>query len=211
MTETLLVPRAEFDMEEPWTVPAACAPVVLRRVTDGAVPRLATRVAVWYDAHSLSMLFSASDDFVRVTHDADDAPLYEDDVVEVFITPEQLTRYYEFEVNPNGAVFDATVDSPDLSRKTMHVDREWDCAGRVAAIRKIVDADGAITVDTLLRIPFAGLGRTTPANGETWRANFFRVDRHAEHGDEYSAWQPTMKDPADFHVPAAFGALHFLG
>jgi hypothetical protein len=53
------------------------------------------------------------------------------------------------------------------------------------------------------------LGRPTPVAGETWRANFFRIDRHPELGDEYSAWQPTMRSPADFHVGEAFGTLKF--
>lgn len=209
MTETLLVPRAAFDMEEPWNTPAECSPVRLRRATDAAVPRLATSVAAWYDAESLSVLFSAADDFIRATHHRHDDPLYEDDVVELFVAPERLIRYYELEVSPNGAVFDATVDSPDGSRATMHVDRAWNCEGLVVAVRKVVESSGAMTLDTLLRIPFASLGRSTPLEGETWRANFFRIDRHAEEGDEFSAWQPTRRDPPDFHVPASFGTLRF--
>ena len=55
----------------------------------------------------------------------------------------------------------------------------------------------------------AALGREKPRDGETWRANFFRIDRHPQHGDEYSAWQPTMKDPADFHIAECFGTLTF--
>ncbi len=209
MTATLIIPRAKFDMEDPWEVPAACSPVELRRATDGAVPRLATQVAAWYDERYLTILFAVDDDFIRATHREDDAPLFEDDVVEVFITPGELTRYYELEVSPSGAVFDATVDSPDGSRKTMDVDRAWNCAGRVVAIRKVLESGDAMAIDVLLRIPFAGLERSTPGEGETWRANFFRVDRHPQQGDEFSAWQPTFREPADFHVPAAFGMLRF--
>jgi hypothetical protein len=209
MTETLVVPRADFDMEEPWNTPAACSPVRMRRAIDGSVPRLATSVAAWYDAQYLTVLFSAADDYQRATNYEHDSPLYEEDVVEIFITPAELTRYYELEVSPKGVVFDATVDSPHGSRETMHVDRAWDCAGLIVAIRTVVESNGGMTVDTLVRIPFASLARTTPAEGELWRANFFRVDRHDEEGDEYSAWQPTKREPADFHVPAAFGTLRF--
>ncbi len=66
-------------------------------------------------------------------------------------------------------------------------------------------------VQRLRNMPFAALGRGEPREGETWRVNFFRIDRHPEKGDEYSAWQPTMKNPADFHVPAAFGTIRFQG
>jgi hypothetical protein len=207
--ETLIVPRGAFEMEDPWTAPAACNPVRLRRAVDAAPPRLATSVAVWYDASHLTILFSASDDHVQSTLLSHDAPLYEEDVVEVFLAPERTTRYYELEANPRGAIFDARIDSPDGARATMHVEREWTCEGLMVAVRTVTESDGATTVDTVLRIPFASLERAMPASGESWRANFFRIDRHPRQGDEYSAWQPTMRDPADFHVPAVFGTIRF--
>jgi Carbohydrate-binding family 9 len=215
-TESLIVPRAAFDIEEPWNVPPECKPVHLRRATDAASPRLGTSVAVWYDDEFVTVLFSAADDHVDATHLQHDAPLYEHDVVEVFIAPERVTDYFEFEISPRGTMFDARVHSPDGVRATMQVDRDWNCEGLFAVIRKTTEQDislptksAAMTIDTLIRIPFAALDRSTPAAGEEWRGNFFRIDRHPEHGDELSAWQPTMKTPADFHVTAAFGVLRF--
>lgn len=206
--ETLAVPRAAFDIEEPWTAPAGCALVQLRLATDASAPRLATTVAVWYDGEHLSVLFSAADDHVVATHLRHDAPLYEEDAVEVFLAPERLSDYYEFEVNPRGATFDARIHSPDGVRATMQVDRGWDCGGLFAAVRKIIEPSGELTIDTLLRLPFASLGRSAPAAGEEWRANFFRIDRHPG-GDQFSAWQPTLRVPADFHVTGVFGVLRF--
>jgi hypothetical protein len=207
--ETVVAIRAPFDMEELWSAPRGCSPVRLRCSTDGAPPRLATSVALWFDAEALNVLFSCADDRVEATHIRHDAPLYEEDVVEIFVAPERLERYYELEVSPRATLFDATVDSPELDRATMHVDRAWTCEGLMAAVRSITEGDGSITTDTIVRVPFASLGRSEPRDGETWRINFFRIDRHPERGDEYSAWQPTMKKPADFHVPAAFGTVRF--
>jgi alpha-galactosidase len=209
-SEILVVGRGGFEMEDPWTAPASATPVRLRRAVDGAPPRLATRVAAWFDAHYLTLLFSAADDHLEANLLAHDAPLYEQDVVEVFFAPEELTRYFELEVSPRGTVFDARVVSPDGNRTTMQVDRGWNCEGLIAAVRVVTESNGAMSVDTLLRVPFASIGRSTPHDGERWRANFFRVDRHPRHGDEFSAWQPTMRIPADFHVPAAFGTLRFV-
>ncbi|MDQ3280730.1 MAG: carbohydrate-binding family 9-like protein [Acidobacteriota bacterium] len=207
--ETLIVPRAPFDMEEPWMMPAACVPVRLLRATDGAPPRLATTVAAWFDETYLSVLFSTADDYVRSTLIQHDAPLYEEDVVEIFLAPETLRHYFELEVSPRGTLFDARIDSPDGHRGTMSVDREWNCDGLVAAVRSVIEKSGSTSTDTIVRVPFAALERGVPINGETWRVNFFRIDRHPDLGDEYSAWQPTLKTPADFHVPAAFGTLLF--
>lgn len=208
-SETLVVGRGDFDMEDPWTAPASCTPVRLRRAIDAAPPRLATSVSAWFDEQCLSILFSAGDDHLEATMLAHDAPLYEQDVVEVFFAPEELTRYFELEVSPRGTVFDARIVSPDGERATMLVDRRWNCEGLIAAVRVVTESNGAMSVDTLLRIPFASVGRSTPRQGERWRVNFFRVDRHPRLGDEFSAWQPTMRSPADFHVPAAFGTLQF--
>jgi hypothetical protein len=208
--ETLVVPRAAFDFEEPWIAPRACAPVRLRRATDAGVPRLATTIALWYDDEALSILFSAADDRVEASHLAHDAPVYEEDAVEAFLAPDTLSRYYELEVSPRGTIFDAAIDSPDGVRDTMKTDLDWTCEGVFAAVRKVTQSDGAMTLDTIVRVPFAAFGRGTPQPGEEWRANFFRIDRHPEHGDEFSAWQPTRKTPADFHVTAAFGTIRFV-
>ncbi len=200
----LTVPRAEFSIGEPWAIPRGSEPVRLRRATDGGQPRLPTDLVVYSDAECLHILFHSQDDGVVATHLRHDAPLYEEDVVEAFVAPTELTRYYEIEVNPLGTTFDARVDSPDGIRKTMKIDVSWECENLFAAVRKVSGS-----IDTIVRIPFASLGARTPKPREEWRGNFFRIDRSPSRGDEYSAWQPTMKNPADFHVAAVFGRIVF--
>lgn len=207
--ETLAVPKVPFDLENPWDAPAAAMPVRLRRASDAAALRLSTSISLWFDDEALTLLFCGADDLVVATHTAHDAPIYHEDVVEAFLAPEQPTHYFELEVSPRATIFDARIESPNGERATMRVDRGWDCAGLFAAVRRTTEWNGVMTLDTVLRIPFESLGRPVPADGETWRANFFRVDRHPRHGDEYSAWQPTFRQPPDFHVPAAFGTLLF--
>lgn len=210
-SETLVVVRGEFSMKEPWAVPRACDPVRLRRVTDGAAPRLSTSVAAHYNDEYLSVIFSGADDHVVATMFGHDQPLYEEDVVEVFLAPREGTEYFEIEVSPVGTTFDARIESPDGVRATMRADAGWECQGLVAAVRRIVEGGNMMTTDTLVRIPFQSVGSPGPRKGESWRANFFRIDRHPGEGDEFSAWRPTLKQPADFHVVAAFGRLLFQG
>lgn len=206
--ETVLVPRAEFHTEDPWKTPRACTPVRLRSALDGSAPRLPTIAALFYDEDYLSVLFSAADDAICATWLEHDAPLYEEDVFELFVAPVALTDYFEIEVNPLGTLFDARVIAPDGNRQTMRVDRGWTCEGLVAAVRIRRESSGIMTIDTIVRIPFVALERPTPREGEAWRGNLFRIDR-SPGGDEFSAWQPTHRRPADFHVPAAFGVLRF--
>lgn len=191
-------------IEEPWALPPGCERVPFRRATDGEKPRLPTSIALFADDECLTALFLARDDGVVATHFERDAPLYEEDVVELFLAPREPTRYFEFEVSPLGTIFDARIESPNGTRDGMRADREWDCPNVFAAIRKTPDA-----IETVVRIPFACLEAPRPAPGAEWRANFFRIDRSSSHGDEFSAWSPTLRNPPDFHVVAAFGRLVF--
>jgi hypothetical protein len=58
-------------------------------------------------------------------------------------------------------------------------------------------------------LPFSQIGRQgrPPTEGESWRANFLRIDRAG--GGEFSCWSPTMTDPPNFHVPRRLGHLVF--
>jgi len=194
----LVIPRGEFSIEDPWAVPPGCQPVPMVRAIDGGTPRLATEIIIYFDDEYLMIIFRAEDDDIVATMYDHDAPLWQEDVVEAFLAPAGGTTYYELEVNPLGTTFDARIESPDGVRATMRADVSWTCDGLFTAVRRV-----GSSVDTVLRVPFAAVG------GRPARANFFRVDRSRAHGDEYSAWRPAMKTPADFHVVAAFGELAF--
>src|SRR6266545_3274178 len=173
----LVVPRADFSIEDPWALPPGCTPVALRRATDGAAARLATTLALYHDGETLTALFLGEDDGVTASYLRHDEPLWEEDVVELFLAPERLTRYYEIEVNPLGTTFDAVVDSPDLERPTMRADLGWTCHGLFAAVRRT-----PASLDVVVRVPFASLGA---GPDHEWRANFYRIDRGS---DELLAW-----------------------
>ena len=165
----------------------------------GAPPRLSTAVRVGLREGALCVRFDGRDAGAVATLRERDAPLWTEDVFEIFLAPEEPpTAYYEFEVNPLGALFDARVESPGLSRASMRVDPAWDCPGLEARVTR---REGLWSAT--LRIPLASLHAGPPP--PLWRANFYRIDRGAE--DEFSAWSPTLADPPDFHVPERFGVL----
>ncbi len=171
----------------------------LKDARNGGEPRLATSVRVGLREGILLVRFDARDEGVVATLTERDGPLWMEDVVEVFLSPEDPpTVYYEFEVNPLGALFDARVESPDLSRAAMKVEPAWTCPGFSARVRRSRQAWSA-----LLRIPLAPM--TPQGTPRRWRANLYRIDRG--NPDEFSAWSPTLADPPDFHVPERFGFL----
>ena len=174
-------------------------PVSFKNALTGAEPRLRTALRLGLRDGALLARFDARDQGIVATLTARDAPLWKEDVVEVFLSPFDPARvYYEFEVNPLGALFDARVESPNLVRGTMRVETGWRCPGFSARVRR---SESRWT--TLLRIPLALLAAAGPS--PHWRANFYRIDRGDP--DEFSAWSPTFADPPDFHVPERFGLL----
>jgi hypothetical protein len=177
-------------------------PVPLKDARSGAAPRLSTSLRVGLRDGSLLVRFDGRDRAVVATLTERDGPLWKEDVFEVFLSPHDPPRiYYEFEVNPLGALFDARVESPEGRRSTMRVDVSWNCSGFSASVRRRENRWSA-----LLTIPLAPMGG---ADATLWRANFYRIDRGET--DEYTAWSPTMADPPDFHVPARFGYLNLPG
>jgi hypothetical protein len=203
------ITRSTFSAAEPWARPGGASGARLRDSSTGSPPRLETTCTPFHDGHRLIVLFSCRDDEIVSTYEERDQPLYEEDVVEIFLAPATLEEYFEIEVSPRGIVFDARVQSPDLERSTMRVDRRWDCAELFAGVRITRGESELFTVETVVVIPFASLEVDPPGPGAEWRGNFFRIDRSASHGDSFSAWQPTGRTPPDFHVPAAFGKLVF--
>jgi hypothetical protein len=147
--------------------------------------------------------FECDDRDIWATHSRRDAPLWEEEVVELFVAPGEgdPTEYVEIEVNPLGAIFDARVTNPEGRRDSMRVDAAWNAAGLVAVVAR--PSPGTWTAE--LEIPWIDLcGGALP---RVWRANFFRIERPRDGDHEFSCWSPTLADPPDFHKPAFFGRL----
>jgi hypothetical protein len=175
-------------------------PVELRDAVTGEATRLRTAVRAAVRDGALLVRFDGRDAGTLATLERRDEPLWTEDVCEVFLTPaDPPTLYYELEINPLGTLFDARVESPDLVRRSMRIDPSWNLRGLSGKSRIRPGRWSAV-----LKIPLAELAGGGPLP-RRWRANFFRIDRGIP--DEFSAWSPTWKDPADFHEAARFGIL----
>jgi hypothetical protein len=175
-------------------------------LADGSGPALQqTCVRVCHADTALCVRFDCHDCNIWGTYTQRDDSIFDEEVVEVFISSGAKTPqiYYEFEVSPNGVLLDARIANPGLRHADIQVDRSWDCAGlRWQAVRD----DQAGRWWAALVIPWSSVG---PANTPApyWRANFYRIERPHDAEPEFSCWSPTMSDPADFHKPAYFGVL----
>lgn len=194
-----------------WTSAVALPRFVLH---DGQPTRQATTARLCWADTALYIAFEVGDDDIWGTYRERNSPIYDEEVVEVFL---DLTGegecVFEFEVSPHNVVLDGV----NLRRgDKFDWDDTWSCDGLVTAVAVDGQPDDLSTTDTgwtaTLAIPFAGLGRSTPVPGERWRANLFRIDRPRRGGsDEYQAWCPTQGTgaPPLYCVPARFGTLVF--
>lgn len=183
---------------------------------DGSRPasRQTLAKACW-DSEFLYFAFDCEDPHIWGTMRQRDDPIYEEEVVEIFLSfPGELTTYYEFEVSPHNVVFDTLIRNPTGRREEMDSNIAWDCQGLKTAVRVFGTLDDRTDIDERwlveVAIPFAALlgqeGASVKA-GDVWRGNIYRIDRTPR--PEFSAWSPTLKTPPDYHVPQRFGKLIF--
>jgi hypothetical protein len=181
--------------------------LVLSRVQDGRPARWKTQVEVGRVGSSLMVRFHCHDEDIWATMTERDQPLWDEEVIEVFLAPGQAdpTLYYEFEVNPLGTLWDGKVTSPNLRREGMASHPEWDCTGLTWSAW--TDESQQSWGGELL-IPLNEL--SGPVIPPVWRMNLYRIERPQAGGTEYQAWSPTLVAPVDFHVPSRFGLIRFL-
>lgn len=197
---------------EPWSDLPGYGPFRLHNGT--ANSRYRTEVRTCWDDDHLYIAFRCQDEDILATMTDRDAPLYDQEVVEVFVAPRDLHNYFEFNVSPRNVVFDSLIHH-DGTRFTGHP--SWNCDGLRTVTRRDASpqvdqpdapADGFGGWTAELAIPFRSLEALTPRNGDRWAINFYRIKRRPT--DEYSCWSPTLLEPAQFHIPSRFGTLLFV-
>lgn len=171
----------------------------------GLAPDQETTVAVWHDDVRLWVQFQCVDALPWATLTERDAPLFQEEVVEVFLDPfGDGEIYFEIEVNPLNTVMDLVLRK---NRSGYVRDFSWQCDGLQTEVHRTTAGWNAV-----LGIPFLSVSRKVPEIGEQWRVNFTRIDRPggpaAGPDRELSAWSPTMH--GTFHVPECFGVLAFV-
>ncbi len=201
--------RPPSELPEAWVAPASEPPEIDGRLDDGAwskarpivlgeiaerrsaSPR--SRVRLVRDAAHLYAAFALEEPnlgALRRRATRLDEPAWEDDSVELFLSPRAGGGYYQVVVGAGGGVFDRAGREDPAS---------WDSGSRAAV--RLGDGEWAVEI----AIPFAALGIA----GEPpprWRANFYRNRRAGEEGAS-QAWSPTFR--ADYDLPERFGILLF--
>lgn len=177
---------------------------------DDAIP--ATEVRLLHDDANLYASFECDDRDVCSFSANDDDPLYERDVVEVFIHLEaHKSTYYEFIVAPNAAFYDAR----NLERGPL-IGGEYklwnSTAKRAATVRgtdgDAGDVDQGFTVE--MAIPWAAFNVAARPASADWRIGLFRCDYStARRNDQLLLMSINKASDFGFHTYEEYHPLTF--
>jgi len=153
---------------------------------DGSVPKERTEFKAAYDDVNLYLCFRCYESktvlMKKRYHEHDALNIFEDDCVELFISPDGKGYYY-IVINSFGTYTDKYLK-----------DITWESNSRIAV--KMGDKHWDVEV----AIPFASFA-ITPGVSNVWTANFCREEQRLP---EYTAWSPTG---GGFHQIGKFGKL----
>jgi len=202
-------------------------------------PKFPTEATVIWDDANLYVGFACTDHEAWARMQRRDDHLWEEEVVEVFLDPDDDGKNYaELEVSPDNVVVDLLIPRPGAGGDSaLH----WDIAGLQTGVAR--HGAGWIAEIAIPWKSLAGAGvSAAPKAGDQWRAGLYRIKRpggpakvdqiaalvaemktasternvqietklkELRVDDEYSAWSVTRPERG-FHDPERFGYIQFL-
>lgn len=175
-----------------------------------------SRFKIAWSSEALYLLFDCLDQRLSCTDLRDFDDLYEEDVVECFLWPdESQTLYFEYEASPLGAELPILVASKQgnfMGWRPWHYEGERRCSLR-CSVDGGEQAPGAPVTSwrAEIRLPFAllqGLVANAPVAGDRWRANFYRID-YDNATPQHWNWSAVNFKAHGFHDLEHFGTIVF--
>ncbi len=173
-----------------------------------------TTARLLFDDHYLYIGAVLQEDDIVARLTQRDTIIWRDNDFEVFIDPDgDGQRYFEFEINARGVLFDLLLDKPYRSGGNFFI--PWDCRGILTKVtcqgtlNKSSDKDRSWTVEWAIPFDALKLDFNDPRKYTVWRLNFSRVQwLHKGQPEENWVWSPTGK--VDMHMPERWGYLRFV-
>lgn len=173
---------------------------------------LFTRVKALYSQTGIYFLFYCQDSKLTATMEVDFMDLWKEDVVEVFLWPDQaIPTYFEYELSPLNyelAILVSNIDGELYRWQPFHYETDRQARHATSIIggeKKIKVTVSAWKAEFF--IPYKllrPLKNISPQKGTTWRANFYRIDH--DDGVVRWSWQPIDRS---YHEIEKFGEIIF--
>lgn len=184
--------------------------VIPQRISSGKA--LYTKMKILHSSEGLYFLFSCEDKKLTATMNADFMDIWNEDVVEIFLLPnEQYPVYFEYEISPFNYELPILISNEqgdlvrwmpfhyDYDRKTHHFTTIQ--GGEKKSNAMISGWIAEFFIPYKLLRP---LINSLPKPGSVWRANFCRID----YDDSVSKWSWQLTNKT-FHEFKKFGFLMF--
>jgi hypothetical protein len=184
------------------------------RVKNGQEPKQATTAWIVWNDQYIYVAWKCVDTHIWATLKQRDEPLYNEEVVEVFIDPSgDKDNYLELEVNPLGALWDGYILNRGQTITGILAWNSFEIKWAVfveGTVNNPADKDTGWSVELALPLKdIYNAPHNPPRDGDLWRLNLYRIDRPEGAGDpgEGSAWSPVSG--RTFHDPDRFGEVIF--
>lgn len=173
---------------------------------------LPTRAKVLYSSTGVYFLFECEDKTLQATLDEDFTRLWTEDVVEVFLWPdEEVTSYFEYELSPLNYELILRIARDERGRSSWRPFSygEGRRTRHMTAVEGGMKESGSAVTQWTAEffIPYKLLHparNIPPTSGTRWRANLYRIDY--DEGQTLIAWQPIHRS---FHEYERFGTFVF--
>lgn len=169
---------------------------VLKECTGGGAAAVKTAATVGTAEGKLLVTFTAEERTRNPKYAEDNMPLYEGDVVEIFLALGERERYLEVEFNQNGALFTAVIEIRNGEKKSAMTDGRKHIDATVGFAENLWKTSAAIDIGWLKTLGFSE---------DFVYGNLLREDFDEEGNMAIYAASPTYTDT--FHKPAAFVKL----
>ena len=164
---------------------------------------ITAKAQLCYDDKALYVRLQATEKDIRAQHTGLLDEICEDSCLEFFFCPQEAdSRYFNIEVNPNGAMF--------LGFGTGLADLQRLIPEHPPILPQIVRTEDGWVLEYAIPYSFVRLffPDFSPAPGKSIRANCYKC------GDltsvpHWLCWNEVPAEPFTFHCPAHFGIMHF--
>jgi len=172
-----------------------------------------TRVKMLYSATGLYVLMDATDRALTATMKEDFLDLWNEDVFEFFLWPdERYPLYFEYEISPLGyelPILIPNLDGTFLGWRPWHYEGPRKTRKTTSVVRGTAPTGADVTGwKAEVFVPYEllkPLGNVPPQSGTRWRANFYRVDYD---GGKAISWD-WARVGRSFHEFRKYGTLVF--
>lgn len=184
-------------------------------VSGSSVDKKAKAKMLWSEQY-LYFLFEVEDDHIWGTFDKNDDPIYEQEVVEIFIAHGEGVpkKYLELQFSPKGIKFDGKVSNPTGSRHDsgFAVDIAWD--SNLDFKQKITTTANygdriAGRWSTQIKLPVSEIDVASLKTGDRLRGNLFRIDGYPEQ-NSFQALVANLEPVPNFHTPKHFAIFELV-